>query len=390
MKFNLPKDHRPYIDKYFLRAKTILEKDGLNPIVKAQVFIRKGDCKVYGLNEAIAILNKYNPNPKNMTICSLQEGDSFIGGEVLMTIKAPIQDIIDLETMYLGVLSAETTLKNGGKDIDIFKINQNMLKITTLVGDRPVSYFGARHWRYDRDRDIASACCLGGSKNCSTDEGAKGFGQKEGIGTIPHALETIYHWTFGLNKAVEEAAAVFEIYIDEKKEAKMTLANLHIKEKIPVIALVDYANREILDSLAVAPIVDGIRIDTCGENYMQGVYPIMGYYSPNYKYLSYWFSKGVSVYGVYLVRKLLNDNGFEKVKIILSSGFGNPEKVKAFLDAEILFGMKLFDGLGVGGVYESRMATMDIIEVEGKEIHKVGRLPKDDSRLKEVRYGNSK
>ncbi|KKL23879.1 hypothetical protein LCGC14_2420980, partial [marine sediment metagenome] len=367
MKFNLPKDHRPYIDKYFLRAKTILEKDGLNPIVKAQVFIRKGDCKVYGLNEAIAILNKYNPNPKNMTICSLQEGDSFIGGEVLMTIKAPIQDIIDLETMYLGVLSAETTLKNGGKDIDIFKINQNMLKITTLVGDRPVSYFGARHWRYDRDRDIASACCLGGSKNCSTDEGAKGFGQKEGIGTIPHALETIYHWTFGLNKAVEEAAAVFEIYIDEKKEAKMTLANLHIKEKIPVIALVDYANREILDSLAVAPIVDGIRIDTCGENYMQGVMP-----GNDEKFciweggcrdgFDYVFNPGVSLYGVYLVRKLLNDSGFVNVKIILSSGFGNPDKVKVFIEAEKILGMKLFDGLGVGGVYESRMATMDIIE----------------------------
>ncbi|KKL69497.1 hypothetical protein LCGC14_2114280, partial [marine sediment metagenome] len=73
MKFNLPKDHKPYIDKYFLRAKEILQKDGLNPVVKAQVFIRKGTCRVYGINEAIAILNKYNPNPKNMTICSLQE-----------------------------------------------------------------------------------------------------------------------------------------------------------------------------------------------------------------------------------------------------------------------------------------------------------------------------
>ncbi|KKM67943.1 hypothetical protein LCGC14_1466130, partial [marine sediment metagenome] len=198
-----------------------------------------------------------------------------------------------------------------------------------------------------------------------------------GIGTIPHALEAIYHWVYSLENAVLSS---MEAFYD------------HIERGVPRIALVDYANREIIDSLNVAKLhkLDGIRIDTCGENYMQGVYPIMGYYSPNYKYLSYWFSKGVSVYGVYLVRKLLNDNGFEKVKIILSSGFGNPEKVKAFLDAEILFGMKLFDGLGVGGVYESRMATMDIIEVEGKEIHKVGRLPKDDSRLKEVRYGNSK
>ena len=60
--FNLPKDYKPYIDKYFLRAKTILKKENLNPIVKIQVFIRKGNCKVYGINEAIAILTKYAKN----------------------------------------------------------------------------------------------------------------------------------------------------------------------------------------------------------------------------------------------------------------------------------------------------------------------------------------
>ena len=40
--------------------------------------------------------------------------------------------------------------------------------------------------------------------------------------------------------------------------------------------------------------------------------------------------------------------------------------------------------LGVGGVFESRMATMDIIQVDGKDIHKVGRMPKDTSRLVKV------
>ena len=58
--FNLPRDYRPYIDKYFLRAKEILKQDCLNPIVKYQVFIRKGDCKVYGINETKAILTKYS------------------------------------------------------------------------------------------------------------------------------------------------------------------------------------------------------------------------------------------------------------------------------------------------------------------------------------------
>ena len=359
MEFNLPKDHRPYIDKYFLRAKEILQKDGLNPVVKAQVFIRKGDCKVYGINEAVAIIKKYS-NSKNLKISALAEGDEFKSGECLMTIEAPIQDIIDLETMYLGVISSETSV-NTGLAINLFDIKDNTKKIVDLVAPRPVSYFGARHWHYKWDSAISKACMEAGAANCSTDKGAKHWGEDcKGMGTIPHALEAIYHWKYGIEKAVSEATWKFNWYMDKD---------------IPRIALVDYANREILDSLEVAPFVDGIRIDTCGENYMQGVIPMN-----DIEYCD----TGVSISGVYLVRKLLNDSGYEKVKIILSSGFGNPQKVQSFLDAEEMLEIKLFDSLGVGGVFESRMATMDIIKVEDKKIHKVGRMPKDDSKLRRV------
>ena len=364
-KFDLPKNHEPFSDKYFLRAKEILVKDKLNPVVTAQVFIRKGNCKVYGIDEAVAILTKYG---KNLEIYALKEGDNFENGECLMRIKAPIQDIIDLETMYLGVLSAETTLKNGGKDIDLVQIAENMAQIATLVGDRPVSYFGARHWRYDRDAEISHACFAGFASDCSTDAGAKAQ-DKLGIGTIPHVLEAIYHWKYDLNDAVWYATDAFD---------------KHIHIDVPRIALVDYANKETTDSLYLAEhagLLQGIRIDTCGENYMQGVTPLIAADTEPYKY---WFGKGVCASGVYMVRKALNDAGKEHVKIILSSGFGNPAKVKAFIEAEKLCNMKLFDGLGVGGVFESRMATMDIIKVEDINIHKVGREPKPYDRLKKI------
>jgi len=371
--FNLPKDYHPYIDKYFLRAKTILEKDGLNPVVKYQVFIRRGNCKVYGIDEAIAIITKYCKD-KDLKIWSLKEGDYFENGECLMIIEGRIQDLIDLETMYLGVLSAETTMREEG-GIDLDEIEENMRKIVELIKPKPVSYFGARHWRYDWDWAISGACYAAGAKNCSTDEGATNWGEDEkGIGTIPHSLESIYHWKYGLENAVYITTYHFDKWIERN---------------IPQIALVDYANQEIRDSLTVAPIVQGIRIDTCGENYIQGVMPgkddkicIWGGVCRNA--FDYIFNKGVSVYGVYIIRKLLNDSGFENVKIILSSGFGNPEKVNMFVETEKLLGMKLFDALGVGGVFESRMATADIIEVGGKEIHKVGRMPKDACRLKRV------
>lgn len=354
--FNLPINHRPYIDKYFLRAKEILQKENLNPIVKAQVFIRKGNCKLYGIDEAIAILRKYSDIEKTGHIYALKEGSFFENCETIMTIEAPIQSIIDLETMYLGVISAETTMINGrGKrHISLPLITQNMEKIVNLIGRRPVSYFGARHWRYDWDRNIASACKKGGAVNCSTDEGAKAWGKNEkGIGTIPHALEAIYHWKDGLKYAVLSSTSAF---------------HKHMNNKIPRIALVDYANKEITDSINVAHIVDAIRIDTCGENYMQDALDV----------------KGVGVQGVYFVRKELNDKGFDNVKIVLSSGFGNPEKVKMFLKGEKNYNIKLFDMLGVGGGYPARMSTMDIIEVGGKQIHKVGRMPKPNNRLEKI------
>lgn len=349
--FNLPKDYSPYIDKYFLRAKEILIQDYLNPVVKYQVFIRKGNCKVYGINEAIAILTKYSK--KINKIYALKEGSHFDTSETLMTIEAPVQELIDLETMYLGVLSAETTLGNGGKDISLIEVNNRMGKIVDLICNRTVSYFGARHWRYDRDYEISKTCFDVGANHCSTDIGASSVGQK-GIGTIPHALQAIYHWKYGLENAVTESTIAFDRYMPRD---------------IPRIALVDYGNMEITDSIMTNYKVKnlyGIRIDTCGENYIQGAIE----------------NKGVSIEGVTILRNIFSNKvKSNNVKVMLSSGFGNLQKVKDFLNAEKIYKITLFNGLGIGGVFESRMATSDIIEVDGQSIHKVGRPYRPNERL---------
>lgn len=351
-KFDLPTDYTPYIDKYFLRAKEILIKDNLNPIVKYQLFIRAGGI-VAGIEESLAIISKYT---KNVKVWTLKENTAILPSETIMLIEAPIQNIIDLETMILGVISAETTIKTDGIKIDTAQIEKNMMLLSSIVPNKPISYFGARHWRWDEDYIISNACYRGGATSCSTDRGAMAFGQK-GIGTIPHALEAIYHWKYGIENAVFEATIAFDKYIDKT---------------VPRIALVDYANREITDSLEVAKCLKsnlyGVRIDTCGENYMQGIRT----------------DKGVSIDGVIDVRMVLNNEGFQNVRIILSSGFGNPEKLKSFIKAEKDLNMKLFDSLGIGGVYHSRMATMDIIEIEGQSIHKVGRPFRPNNQLERI------
>jgi nicotinate phosphoribosyltransferase len=390
LKLKLPESFEPYSDKYFLRTHEILSQEGLNPWVRAQVFIRTGPGEVRGVDEAIAVIDKYSDFRANGgKIFALSEGSSYGPKETLMVIEGRMLDIIALETIYLGVLSAETTKVNEGiSEVDLDAARERMRQVVDLAGDRPVSYFGARHWRYDADAAIALAAFEGGATGASTDVGAA-MGGKVGQGTIPHALENIYAWINGKENAVVEATLAFDRVIDPQ---------------VPRIALIDYNNREIDDSIAVVKALQGrlagVRVDTCGENIAQGALasaddaqaqkwkdkgiPLPAADSPEARY---WYGRGVTVTGVYALRQALDAAGFSELPIILTSGFGDPKKVEAFVEAEKVLGVRLFDGLGVGGIYKPcRMATMDIVAVgetaaEMTSISKVGRPYRPNERL---------
>ena len=374
-----------YTDKYFLRSQKILQKEGINPWVRAQVFVRKGPGIMKGINEAVNLIKKYSDLEKNGgAIYALEDGQTYQPLETLMVIEGKINDIIALETQYLGVISKGLSLANGDQNINLEEITRKSKRIVELTEGRPVSYFGARHWHYEDDAKIAKATFEGGFVNTSTDIGAETIGKK-GMGTIPHALENIYAWKSGKENAVKEATLAFDRHIDKS---------------IPRIALIDYNNREIDDSIQTAKALNGklqaVRVDTCGENIAQGaleeftnkgIYELTGKHIlvPE-EYHKYWAGTGVTVSGVYNLRKGLDASGHEEVEIILTSGFANEEKIRAFNDAEKRLGLKLYDGLGVGGVYKSRSATMDIVAVGNSpenliSISKVGREYKSNNRL---------
>ncbi len=388
----LPESARPYADKYFLNTEEILKSEGLNPWVRAQVMIRKGPGEVGGITEALAQVVKYSDFARNGgRAFALSDGDSYNSSETLLVLEGRIQDIVALETMYLGVISAESTLLTEGKNsIDLEEVKTRMTKVCDTAEGRPVIYFGARHWRYDEDRAISSAAFEGGASAASTDAGASSVG-KVGIGTIPHVLENIYAWKVGREAAVVEATKAFDRVIDRE---------------VPRIALIDYANREISDSLATANALrgrlHGVRVDTCGENIAQGALTsgngpeaaIMRAQGLNFPRdedadSKYWYGSGVTISGVFALRQALDCAGYEKVQIVLSSGFGSANKVAAFVRAEKILGIKLFDSLGVGGVYDSRSAKMDIVRVgnsaeDWREVSKVGRKERLNPRLREV------
>jgi len=333
--FLLPSDYKPYIDKYFLRSKEILVRENINPRVKYQVFIQKGPGIVCGIDEAIAIVKKYAVHLDEIKIRALYYGEPYSPKETIMTIEGPVQELIELETMYLGVISAGTTIAS---QVD---------EICSAVPEKDVFYFGARHWRFDSDREISYAAWVGGAKGVSTDAGAESFGAK-GMGTIPHALVLCFGDTV---KAAEKFA---EYYANESK----------------VIALVDTYNKEVTDSLRAAKAFGeglyAVRLDTAGENTGEGCSN----------------GKGVTVELARRVRKALDENGFGSVKIFLSSGF-NAQKAKEFAEAEKKHG-RFFDAIGTGSVFDFRFATADIVEMDGKPCHKTGRPPRQNNRLHEV------
>ncbi|RIL06726.1 MAG: hypothetical protein DCC75_10610, partial [Proteobacteria bacterium] len=232
------------------------------------------------------------------------------------------------------------------------------------AGGRLVVYFGARHWRWDQDAAISQATFNAGVATSSTAAGASLVSRRP-VGTIPHVLENVLAWRYGKERAVVESTKAFDREIDPE---------------IKRIALIDYNNREIDDSLAVAEELGerlyGVRVDTCGENMAQGAltspedpkaaeWRAQGLFLPeaSHRHAKYWYGSGVTITGVFALRRALDSAGFKNVQIILTSGFGDQQKVLAFREAERLLGIKLFESLGVGGFYESRAAKMDIVMV---------------------------
>lgn len=353
--FDLPPDHRPYTDTYFLRARRILEAEGLNPRVTYQVFIRQGPGAVAGIDEALAVLERFagiHGHDHGTHVYALPEGNRYEAGDSIMHIEAPIQQVVELETMYLGVISAATTRANAG-DIDLDAVRERGRLIRDICPDKTLNYFGARHWHWSVDPEISRILvdeC--GWDACSTDAGARGAGLDKGVGTIPHALVLAYAHERGAARATVEATLAFDRHMEP--EAKR-------------IALVDTFNREIDDSLATARAMrgrlHGVRLDTAGEVVAQGS-PAEG--------PKYWAGKGVTVEGTAAVRRALDAGGFEDVDIVLSSGFGDPDKLRAFMDGERRHG-RLFAALGIGGVFDAWPPTSDIVRIEGRELAKTGR-----------------
>src|ERR1700722_18783346 len=164
----------------------------------------------------------------------------------------------------------------------------------------------------------------------ANDGTAHWFGQSHGLGTMPHSL-------IGYAGSTLRAAEMFrETFPDEA----MTV-------------LVDYFGREISDALAVcarfpelaASGMLSFRLDTHGGRFLEGLDPAESYavverYAPGairrYRSdseLRSLVGTGVSAAAIWRTREALDAAGYDKVRIVASSGFG-VEKCRVMADAK--------------------------------------------------------
>ena len=316
-------------DVYLARTQTILQKEGLDPVVTMEIF-PGGDGILCGIKEVLELLAAVLP--EDAEVWTLDEGEPMSRREIILRITAPYSSFGLYETAMLGILAHGSGWATAAREC-----------VEAAEGASIIS-FGARHVHPDVSAKMEYAAIVGGCVTCATTAGAKLAG-KAPAGTIPHAMILIFGDTVKATKAFDR----------------------HIPPEFPRIALVDTFKDEAEESLRVAEALGdrlwGVRLDTPVER---------GRVTPDL---------------VKEVRARLDQAGFPNVKTFVSGGI-TPERIRQFI-AE---GSPV-DGYGVGSYISGARPidfTGDLKAVAGKPLAKRGRIPgvTHNPRLKKLEIGN--
>ena len=296
------------------------------------------------------------------------EGAWIGAGEPMCYITGPFSVLVDLETIFLQRLGPACVAA-----YNAYNMCMELPNVAFLAMD-------ARHCAGSEMAELmAYGASVGAAKakakanaigfvGCAADATAHFFGQEKGRGTMPHAL-------IGYAGSTVRAAEMFHQTVPDA----------------PLTVLVDYFGQEITDGLAVAAHFRdhsmagtlSLRLDTHGGRYVEGLdtqssYAVLernvpqalrGYRTEDE--LRLLLGTGVSAAAVWHMREQLDSNGFDKVKIVASSGFG-PDKCRVFALANAPV-----DVIGTGSylpqIWSQTYATADIVAYDGKPRVKAGR-----------------
>lgn len=354
-------------DTYFNRTRAIVQKHGDCEVTYA-VFMRRP------VTVASRLAVEWLQAMADARGAAIQidmphvEGAWIGAGEPICYITGAFSDLVDLETIFLQRLGAACVAAYNAYNMCV-----DLPNVAFLAMD-------ARHCAGSEMAELmAYGASVGSNKaklkmnavgfvGCAADATAHFFDCEKGAGTMPHAL-------IGYAGSTVRAAELFyETFSGE---------NLTV--------LVDYFGQEITDALAVAtrfPALASagklaVRIDTHGGRFIEGLdtqasYAVLernvpeairGYRSD--AELKHMMGTGVSAAAIWHMRETLDKAGFDKVRIVASSGFG-PDKCRVFALAKAPV-----DVVGTGSYlpqnWSETYATADVISYDGQPRVKVGR-----------------
>ncbi len=295
------------------------------------------------------------------------EGSWVGAGEPLVYVTGSFQHLSNCETLFLQKLGAACVAAHNA-----YQMCNALPRAAFLAMD-------ARHCAGAEMQDMMGYAASVGSAAAQR-EGAVGFvgtateltahwfGQMHGAGTMPHAL-------IGYAGSTVRAAEMFvETFPDEA-----------------LTVLTDYFGREVTDGVAVCRRFPeyaeagrlSVRLDTHGGRFLEGLdpgesYAVLERHQPGairrYRSdteLRYLVGTGVSAAAIWRMRESLDEAGFPRVRIIVSSGF-NVDKCRVMADSHAPI-----DVVGTGSYipnsWSETYATADIVDYEGEAKVKVGR-----------------
>ena len=353
-------------DAYFNRTKAIVARFGDARVTYA-LFLRRPVIAAHRLMtewlEAVAARRGLE------IVCESRfaEGDWVGAGEPLVTVTGSFEGLVDLETLLLQKLGPACVAAHNA-----YQMCLGLPKARFLAME-------ARHCAgFDMQEMMAYAASVGsraaqkegalGFVGCANDATAHFYGASAGAGTMPHAL-------IGYAGSTLRAAEMFhETFPDQD-----------------LTVLTDYFGREITDGLAVCRRFPelaaagrvSVRLDTHGGRFLEGLDPQSSYavierrapgairrYRSETE-LRHLVGTGVSAAAIWAMRDALDEAGFGKVRIIVSSGFG-VDKCRVMADAHAPI-----DVVGTGSFipdsWSETYATADIVAYDGEPRVKIGR-----------------
>ncbi|MEI5908013.1 nicotinate phosphoribosyltransferase [Bacillus spongiae] len=330
-----------YSAVYFLKTKEIAKKYKSEQIVTMQ-FFQKEEAILCGIDEAIALLHTFAESPEDLEIQALFDGDKVKPFETVLTVKGKYHTFGFLEGIIDGILARRTSVAT------------NVYRVITSAKEKQVIFMGDRDDHFSNQSGDGYAAYIGGMSAQATHAMNEWWGEK-GLGTMPHALIQMFD-----GDVVKACRAYKETFPEDG-----------------LIALVDYNNDVITDSLKVArefgKDLKGVRVDTSKTM-------IDKYFMRNQSELGSFDPRGVNVPLIKALRQALNKEAFHHVKIVVSGGF-TAERIRKFEAANA--GVDVY---GVGGslLKVNIGFTGDNVLINGKHEAKQGRRLNPNPRLKRV------